>query len=344
MNTREFARRIPKVDLHCHLTGSIDLEFALELAAEAESHTSEDIRRAYDLQASDPRHREEDFFVSLDIVAGLLRTPDHLATAAYRIAHNGSQRGNLRYLELFVNPTALQRTGMSFVEVRDGLLAGASRAEEEIGVTVNFIACFLRDEPLELSERMLDDLITHRTPKFVGVGLDGPEDQDAFRPSNFIDLYHRAAEAGFHRTAHFTESEPRDLAVCLDKLGCERIDHGYPIIDDPAMLERGVASAVPFTCCPTITRDISSGLDARYLQPETHPIGIMRAAGINMVFGTDDGALVGTDIGTEYALISEWYGLTESDARIAALRGIEASWASPQTKAALRAEVAAFSA
>ncbi len=41
------------------------------------------------------------------------------------------------------------------------------------------------------------------------------------------------AKAGLHRTSHASEDAPPvNITTCLDVLGCERIDHGYHILDD----------------------------------------------------------------------------------------------------------------
>ncbi len=138
--TPSLAHSVPKVDLHCHLTGSIDLEFALELAESAGTPAADQVKRAYDLAAVPADSREDHFFESLDVVAELLRTPGQLETAVYRIAQRGVVSGNLRHLELFVNPTALQRSGMTFLQVRDGLVSGVRAVKADLGISAGLIA------------------------------------------------------------------------------------------------------------------------------------------------------------------------------------------------------------
>lgn len=334
----ELAQVAPKVDLHCHLTGSVTITVLTELLARAgRPADTAALRDAYNLAAEPPATREEKFFRGLDLVAALLHTPDDLAFAVYALATAGARDGGLRYLELFVNPTALCRAGMTFRQMRDGLLDGARAALADNGVIVRFIACFLRDEPLGFAEQMLDELIEHRVDDFIGVGLDGPELLPDTEAARFAAVYRRAGAAGFRRTAHLTETGPEDLAVCLDELGCDRIDHGYPVVDDPAVLERARQSGVGFTCCLTITRDILGGVDPRFGSAPTHPTTAMLQAGLPIAFGTDDGALVGTDIGAEYATAARWYSWDAADLRKAAMRGLDLAWLDESDKRAMRA-------
>jgi adenosine deaminase len=343
----DLARRVPKVDLHCHLTGAIRPDALLELAAtKGRRLDAAKLRDTFDLASAGDTEREDKFFAGLDIVAGLLTRPEDLAFAVQSVAGYGAAQGNLKYLELFVNPTALMRTGMSFRQVRDGLLDGARTAQIDHDVTVRFIACFLREESTAYAEQMLADLLQYRTEEFLGVGLDGPENLPSSPHARFADVFRRAGAAGLKRTAHLTETSASDLTVCLDQLGCDRIDHGYPVMDDPAMVARLRAAATPVTCCLTITRDIIGPVDARFTTAVTHPTTQMIQAGIPFSLGTDDPAMVGTNIGTEYALATEWWGWDFDALAAMSLYGLDAAWMDTTDRAAWRkrfeAELAAL--
>ena len=87
-----------------------------------------------------------------------------------------------------------------------------------------------------------------------------------------------------------------NITTCLDVLGCERIDHGYHILEDPSRASRGVATTgIFFTCCPTSTAVVYGWPDLT-----THPIGQMVSAGLNCMLNSDDPTMFHTDIGKEY--------------------------------------------
>jgi adenosine deaminase len=334
----DLARLVPKVDLHCHFTGSISAAAIIELAELRKRPVDVAmLKDTFDLMTSQGAAREEKFFRALDIVASFMQHPGDLAFAVHALARDAARAGALRYVELSVNPTALMRGGMTFVEVRDGLIDGARAALADFDVTVRFIACFLREEPTAYAEQLCDELLEYRADEFIGVGLDGPENLPISGHTRFSGVFARAGKAGFRRTAHLTETAASDLTVCLDELGCDRIDHGYPVMDDDVMVQRLRAAAVPVTCCLTITRDVMGPVDPRFLVAETHPTTAMLRAGIPFSLGTDDGALVNTDIGQEYVLACEWFGWGYRDLESMSLFGLDAAWLDDSDRALWRA-------
>jgi len=69
------------------------------------------------------------------------------------------------------------------------------------------------------------------TGRVVGVDIAG----DELMPmqEEFIEGFHRARELGLHVTAHAAESGPAEnVREAVEKLGAERIGHGYHVLDD----------------------------------------------------------------------------------------------------------------
>ena len=78
-------------------------------------------------------------------------------------------------------------------------------------------------------------------------------------------------------------------------LGCERIDHGYHILEDDAVVARCRDDGIHFTCCPTSTAMVYGWPDLT-----THPINGMIEAGLLVHLNSDDPTMFRTDIGKEY--------------------------------------------
>lgn len=337
IDTLTLARSLPKIDLHCHFTGAIDRETALGLVRNNPSGiTTDQVRAAYELGDLDRDAREPAFYDALDIIGLLLNTPGDLEAAVYGLVSHGVRTNNLRYLELSVNPTQLMRTGMSFTEVRDGLVAGTRAAQQDFGITTNLIAAIMRDEPVSSAQELLDNLIEHRTDEFVGIGLDGPESEDHHRPIHFAEVYRQAKRNGFMRTAHYCQFGASQFQIYTDDLECDRIDHGYPVVEDSDVLRRAVDSRLPFTVCPTITMQLAPASLPEYQSGLTHPLRTMHNSGVWIVPGTDDGAMVATDITTEYAVTADWCGWGADDLAEAVLANVDATWLDASDKAALR--------
>ena len=99
---------------------------------------------------------------------------------------------------------------------------------------------------------MLEWMTKHPRLKVVGIGLDGAE--RAGPPLAWIEAWRQAGRAGYRRTAHLCEDNqtlfegpPEHFTHCRDALGCERLDHGYNVLANPAIVERAVREQVPFT-------------------------------------------------------------------------------------------------
>lgn len=341
MDVRSLAQALPKVDVHCHLLGSIDLDTAVELAHRYDSITSRQvIEAAHRLQDCERDAREVAFFEGLDAIAQLLRTPEDLSRAVYGVVSHGARTSNLRYLELSIDASTFTRTGMSFTAAQEGLIEGAKAAEVDYGVRTTFIASIDREQPVATAREIVDNVVDTRRDEFVGIGLDGPEFLDKHRAIHFADVFHQAEKAGLRRTAHFCYFGADEYDVYADLLHCERIDHGYPVADDEKILERAAESGIPFTVCPTLTVLMAPSNLPQYLEATTHPIGHMLRGGLWIVPGTDDAAMVNTDIGAEYALLAEWYDWSAEDLVETSLKSISATWLDETDEAALRQQFA----
>ena len=68
----------------------------------------------------------------------------------------------------------------------------------------------------------------------------------------FAAAFTEAARHGLRRTIHAGEDGPSDnIAIAVHELGCERIDHGFRLLDDPALTAEIVERQIPLDVCPT---------------------------------------------------------------------------------------------
>jgi adenosine deaminase len=231
---------------------------------------------------------------------------------------------------MFFNPTLHTRRGVAMRTVLEGMTAGALAAQADLGVRVALIADVYRSDDASTASQMLDELLESRTDALIGLGMDGEEASDP--PEKFAAVFARAGSAGLYRTSHASEdAPPANIVTCLDVLGCDRIDHGYYVLDDPDLLARCVESEVAFTTCLTST--IKAYFSAEVSE---HPIGAMIDAGLLVTLNSDDPAMVRTDLGQEFVRLCRPLGYGTEQVRWLCLDGIEASWLDPEDKKALR--------
>ena len=108
---------------------------------------------------------------------------------------------------------------------------------------------------------------------------------------------------------------------------------------DRRLLAHLVAHKIALDICLTsnVALRVVSNLDH-------HPIRELVAAGITVTINTDDPPMVGTDLNTEYAIAARLLDLDERGLTELALAAVDASFATPETRAALRAEISPYAA
>lgn len=328
--------RLPKVELHCHVEGSIRPATVVELA----------IKNGIALPAEDPTDLYaydslNGFLEIFFLVQGVLADRGDWARIAYEAALDGAAHAMI-YRESFFTPARLVAAGQSLGDIVAGLDEGYAAAEAETGVRVNVICDFDREfgpEAAEVTARELVRLRRSVAPgieRVLGVGYDSIEIGQ--EPGWYAEAFRIAGAGGFRRTAHQGEnSGPDAIEACVDRLGAERIDHGLSILDDPDVVARFVDERIALTVCPNSNIRIANA----FPELAQHVFPAMRAAGLLATLNTDDPAMTDLDLGYEYASAAEAFGYGWDDMVDIALDGVEACWLPDDDKSDVRATVEA---
>ena len=333
MNLAEFCRAIPKTELHVHFTGAVPLETLLTLAG----------RNGIDLPAhDDPEElyaRGENFdrvLRTLKLVCRSLRTPDDFRDAVYATQQHAAEAG-VRYREMFWNPTDHWTIGdIGYAASVDGMIAGLRDAEADFGIVGRLIPSIDRESSPELGYEMVEAAAAHPRDETVGIGMDYME--TGHPPEKFWKAYRLAGERGLKRTAHAGEfGEPaRNVETALDLLGCDRIDHGYTVLDAPDLLKRCEDEGIVFTIVPT------NSYYSRTLKgqdfAEVHPIAAMARTGLRIMPNSDDPPLHHTDPANAHAEMVTTFALPFAMLRGFVLNGIDGAWVDESVKRTWRAE------
>lgn len=330
----EALERLPKVELHCHVEGTMRASTLVELAA----------KNGLRLPVADPVELYE--YDSLDgflqifwLVQSAIADRGDWARVAYESVVDAAPHG-LAYRETFFTPARHLAAGQDLADVIAGLDEGLAAAETATGIRVNLILDFDRDfgpgAALEQAERLVQ-LLRASSPgaeRVIGVGYDSTE--IGREPAGFAEAFAVACHAGLRRTAHQGEnSGPDAIAACLDVLGAERIDHGISVLEDPELTARFAAERIPLTVCPNSNIRIANA----YPSLADHVFPAMREAGLLATLNTDDPALTDLDLGYEYRSVAEAFGYGWDDMVAIALDGVEACWLDEVDKSALREQI-----
>jgi adenosine deaminase len=322
MDLREFARRMPKVELHVHLEGSIRPRTLLELAR----------RNGVALPGGNEpglfefyRFRDFSHFVQVYVtITRCLRTPEDYALIAYEFGADCA-RQNVRYAEVtFTIATNMLSTGLHWQSILEALNDGRARARTEHGVDWRWVFDISRDNP-ETQDMVLEIALAARGQGVVALGLGGSEAR--LPPELFTRPFLRASEAGLGRVPHAGEmAGPRSIWASLRELHADRIGHGVRCIEDAALVSYLLDRRVPLEVCPT--SNIRLGVFPDY---SAHPLRRLWDAGLVMTVGSDDPPMFNTDLNQEYQVLVDHFGFDEDALQEASLNGLRASFL-PQTE------------
>jgi adenosine deaminase len=330
---------LPKLDLHVHLIGSVRPATLSALAARAGVALPVPADELYRRINSDPTPEEASrgpWFPLLrvyELICACLRTEDDFARVAYEALEDGLRSSNVVYQELAFSPSVHMELGVSYPTMARGLASGIRSARRDLGVDGALIAAVNREDTASVAESMATAVAEFPVDEVVAIGIDFDERKGP--PQRFRSAFKIAERAGLHRTAHAAEHVPGGeyLRYCLDELRCERIDHGYYVLDDDSLVSRCRDDGIVFNVAFTTSR--------RALRPwRRSSVRSMVDQGLRITINSDDPALFPTTVAREMDLAVSSAGLTDADVLSAIDNSIDAAFLDPSAKASLRARVA----
>lgn len=325
-NIEKFLRLFPKAELHVHFAGTIHFPTLQQLL--------EKYNYPLDINPEDLYDRGTEFnnvLPALKVFCQLFREFDDFRLAAYETQKEAAENG-VRYREMFWNPSDhTDLAGVPYEVSQDGLIAGFNDAEKDFGIIGRLIPSIDRESPSSRAEEMVKEVLAHPRDETLGIGIDYRESEDTI-PEKFLAAYQLTFDTHLKRTAHAGEnnSPVRNIKTCLDLLKCDRIDHGYTVLDDEELTLRCLDDRIHFTTVPT--NSYYSMTLAGQDWAKVHPIKHMLDRGLNISIGSDDPPLHHTDPGWSYVIMVQDMGATIDDVRTLLVNSIEGSWAPEKMK------------
>lgn len=328
MDFRTFLNKIPKIELHCHLEGTVKVTTHIDLARKngVELPAYNEPIELYSLYRN---FREfEDMYRR---VAISIRDREDFRRVTYETLQEAANC-SVRYREMFWSPMDHVKAGVPYRVAVDGIIDGIYDAEKDFGIVCRLIPAVDRSSSPEEANELVDLILENRRDETIGIGMD--YDEAGNPPERFWKAYRTVSKAGLHRTAHAGETggHSRNIETCIELLGCERIDHGYRILEDERIVRRCAESGILFTVVPTAHRlgltDKEGGVHW-----EKHPIIQMVASGLRVMLNSDDPAIKKGDPTGVYVHAAKYMKFSAQDYRNFFENAIEGAWVDETTKA-----------
>jgi adenosine deaminase len=332
MNRQEFLRRLPKVELHCHLYGAVRKETFAEMAARRNAPiTAAQIDQSY-TRARKP-WPTNGVLRALD--EHLVKDDGDLYRLAFEYLEDAAPHG-VRYAEFFWNPTATVLSGIPFARALAAIVRAIHDAEARYHIVGRVIPAIDRERGSAAALEMVDWVIGNRVPEVPGIGMDF--DEVPHPPELYAEAYRRARDAGLRVTAHAGENGAswRNVEAAIDVLHVERVEHGYTIIDNEDLAKRCAESGIVFTVVPTNSFYLRTLPDERWALD--HPIRTMGRLGLRLHPNTDNPILHKVTQTEAWLMMMRDFGFGLDDVCGFMYNGLNAAWIDEDLRARWRRE------
>ncbi|MFS1863290.1 adenosine deaminase [Vibrio lentus] len=324
-----FIKKLPKVELHLHIEGTLEPELMFELAkrnnVSIPFENPDQVREAYQF------HNLQSF---LDIYYQganvLIHQRDFYdLTWAYLLK---CQQDNVVHTEIFFDPQTHTERGIGFDTIVGGITQALQKAEQELGISSQLIMCFLRHLDEDSAFETLKQALPYKD-KIIAVGLDSSEQGNP--PEKFKHVFQEAINQGFLTVAHAGEEGPaQNISDALSLLGITRIDHGIRCVEDDDLMEQLIAKRTPLTVCPLSNTKLKV-----FETMQQHNIVKLLRKGLCVTINSDDPAYFGGYMNDNFLAVANAHPLTKSELAQFSINAIEASFVSPQARQELAAQV-----
>ena len=300
-------RGLPKAELHQHLDGSLRIETAVELAAEAGMPLSADEARRR-MVGPERCADQAELLSYFDLPIALLQTPSALRRAAAELVDDLAADG-VRYAEIRWAPRLHLERGLSVATVIEAVAEGASAAvaatPEGVRPVIGLIVTAMRSHPPGANILLARAAADAGAP-VVGFDLAGPE--AAWPAPPHAAAFVAAAEGGLSLTAHAGEvAGPQRVREVL-AFGVPRIAHGVTAGEDPELIAALRRDDVTLDLCPT--SNVQAGIVPSLRE---HPLARLHRAGVSVTISTDDRTVTGIGLSEEYARVREALALQPAE-------------------------------
>jgi aminodeoxyfutalosine deaminase len=333
VSLERFLRRMPKVELHVHLEGSMRPGVLLELArrngVELPARDEEGLRQWF-------RFRDFDHFVEIYLTCSrALRNPEDFQLLALDFLEMQSAQ-NVLYTEAHFTISTHLANGAGDPGRGEEILAALEEAMEEgerrYGSRLRLIPDIVRNVGVEAADRTLEWALAARGRGVVALGLSGFEARCKNDP--YREHFEVAAREGLHRVAHAGEhAGPESIRAVLEICGAERIGHGVRAVEDPSLVEELRDRRIPLEVCPS--SNVCLGV---FPDLASHSFDRLYRAGVSVSVNSDDPAFFDTDLSREYLRLHEAFGYTPAELAGLSLAGLRQSFLPDEEKAVLEAE------
>jgi len=303
-------QKLPKVELHCHLDGSLRIPTILDLAKEdnVTLPTSNSDKLSKILVIGKTRGSLEDYIKRFDITLSVMQTPAALRRIAYELIEDVAKE-NVRYIEIRYSPILHTEKGMSLGESVEAVRKGLRRGRKDFGVESGIIVCGIRNISAAASLKLADLTVRYKNKGVVGFDLAGAEEN--FPAKDHQEAFYMILNNNINATIHAGEAfGPSSIHQAIHHCGAHRIGHGTRLKENKDLMNYVNDHRITLEVCLTSNWQTRSIRSLKY-----HPLKYYYDQGIRVTLNTDNRLMSGTTLTKEFLLAHKLFGFKLHDFR-----------------------------
>ena len=329
---QEQIHKLPKVELHSHLEGTIKPELAKQIAKRNAAPLDNNL---FDDNQSYAWSDFASFLTAYDSVSSCLKNGEDYRDITYEYLKDCASE-NVIYAETFISPDHAAECGISYDDMISGIASGIDDAERDFGIVGRIIVTCVRHLDPEQGLNVVQTMVDNPHPYVVGFGMGG--DENAFTIEEYTPVYNIAANAGYACTVHAGEiCGPDSVWDAINYLPISRIGHGVKSVYDEKLISELINRKIHLEICPGSNLALSL-----FPNWESHPLLTIMNKGISISLNSDDPPFFNTTVGKEYQNSAKNFNLNAEDLKQISLMAMEASFADIKTKSRLIEEIKKF--
>jgi adenosine deaminase len=318
---------LPKIELHCHLDGSLRPETIIDIALKEGIHLPSYERKELQKELIAPLDCEslDDYLKRFSLPNLVMQSKENLRRITFELFEDATKE-NVKYMEVRFAPLLHTLKGLDVEEIIQAVVEGMDDAVKRYDIRGNIILSCMRTMSVERAFEVVE-----KGRKFLGKGvvaIDLCASEEEGFCGRFIEPMALARNYGYRVTIHAGETGVgKNVLEAVELLGAERIGHGVFIKDCPEAYNIVKDRQVVLEMCPT--SNVQTKAVGHYRE---HPIYQFHKDGIKVTINTDNRTVSDTTMTKECRLVNSEFNLSEEDYRQIYINSVEASFADKETK------------
>lgn len=324
-------KKLPKIELHCHLDGSVRPETIIELVKiEGVDLPTSDIEAIKNILIAPMECTSlNEYLERFQVPVAIMQSRESLKRVAYELMED-SAKENIKYIEIRFAPLLHTNKGLSPEEIIQSVLEGIKEGEKNYDIKGNLILSFLRHMPAETIYDVIEVGKKYLGDGVVAIDLCASEERGFCE--KFIHPFSLGKEYGYNVTIHAGETGiGENVLDAIQTLGAERIGHGIHIKNCKEAYNIVKEKNIFLEMCPT------SNVQTKAVESfDIHPILDFHRDGIKVTINTDNRTVSNTTLSNEYQVVKNNFEIDLDIYKDIYLNSVDAAFIDSKTKENLK--------